>query len=394
MHSKLIRASLIAAAALTAMGGIAFATGRSPASSHSDAVTGCVRPDGQLRIATDGCRNGETVLRWSAMGLKGAPGAAGPPGRDGPSGRRGPAGSPGPTGLAGQRGPQGERGATGAIGPTGPKGDAGLPGSTGPTGHAGAPGVSGPQGKVGPTGRAGPTGLAGAQGATGVRGPEGPAGGQGPKGDPGSTLASLGQLAGLSCAPAGTTGAIALSFDAVGHVTFTCVTSPPVAGTAFVRVNEVATGTAAAAGDEFVELANTGTAPADVGGWKLVYRSATGSSDTTLGTIPPGTTIPVAGFYLLASTTYTGATPADLSFSSGLAGAGGAVALRDATAGVVDSVGWGTASNALVETAPAPAPPATTPGSSIVRLLDGHDTGNNAIDFTVTSTPTPGAANH
>jgi hypothetical protein len=48
----------------------------------------------------------------------------------------------------------------------------------------------------------------------------------------------------------------------------------------------------------------------------------------------------------------------------------------------------------LVEGAPAAAPPATAaPGSSIVRLPDGHDTNANASDFTVTSTATPRAAN-
>jgi hypothetical protein len=185
-----------------------------------------------------------------------------------------------------------------------------------------------------------------------------------------------------------------LSFDATARATFTCASTPAGPATALVRVNEVATGTAASAGDEFVELANTGNASADIGAWKLVYRSATGSSDTTLATIPPGTTIPAGGFYLLASTTYTGAVPADLSFSSGLAGAGGAVGLRDASAALVDSVGWGTAANTLVETAPAPAPPATTPTSSIVRLPDGHDSGNNSADFSVTSTATPRGGNH
>jgi hypothetical protein len=48
-----------------------------------------------------------------------------------------------------------------------------------------------------------------------------------------------------------------------------------------------------------------------------------------------------------------------------------------------------------VEGAAAAAPPATaSPGSSIVRLPDGHDTDANAADFTVTSTASPRAANH
>ena len=51
---------------------------------------------------------------------------------------------------------------------------------------------------------------------------------------------------------------------------------------------------------------------------------------------------------------------------------------------LVDGVGWGTATNALVEGTAAAAPPATAaPGSSLVRLPDGHDTNANAADFTV-----------
>ncbi len=278
------------------------------------------------------------------------------------------------------------------TGPAGPAGPAGPTGPAGPAGPAGAKGDTGLAGAIGPIGA---TGATGPQGANGLRGPEGPAGSQGPKGDPGRPgLASFGQLDGLPCTTAGSKGAIALSFDAADHATLTCVTTPPPVATAVVRVNEVETGTAAAAGDEFVELANTGTGPADIGGWKLVYRAAAGTSDTTLATIPAGTTISAGGFYLLAGSTYSGGQPADTTFGSGLAGAGGAVGLRDATGGLVDSVGWGTAANAIVEIAPAPAPPATTPGSSIVRLPDGQDTGNNAADFTVTPTPTPRASNH
>ena len=159
-------------------------------------------------------------------------------------------------------------------------------------------------------------------------------------------------------------------------------------------MNEIATGTTGAAADEFVELANTGTAPADVGGWKLVYRSANGSSDVGLATIPAGSVIAAGGFYLLGGSAYAGAQPADQTFGTGLAATGGAVAIRDSSGALVDSVGWGTATNALVEGTAAPAPPTTAaPGSSIVRLPDGHDTNDNGTDFTATANPTPRAPN-
>jgi predicted extracellular nuclease len=159
-------------------------------------------------------------------------------------------------------------------------------------------------------------------------------------------------------------------------------------------VNEVQTGTTGSAADEFVELWNAGRASVDIGGWKVAYRSASGTSDTTLATIPTGTTLAPGGFYLLGGGAYAGVAPADQSFSGGLAATGGGVAVRDPSGAIVDSVGWGIAANAFVEGSAAPAPPATaTPGSSIARIPDGHDTNANASDFTVTATATPRAAN-
>jgi hypothetical protein len=160
-----------------------------------------------------------------------------------------------------------------------------------------------------------------------------------------------------------------------------------------VRVNEVQTGTSGSASDEFVELVNAGSAAADVGGWKLVYRSASGTSDVTLATIPAGTTLPGGGFYLFGGSAYSGSPAADQSFATGLAAGGGGVGVRDADGTLLDGVGWGSAANALVEGGPAAAPPATSPGSSIVRLPDGHDTDSNASDFTVTATATPRTSN-
>jgi len=106
---------------------------------------------------------------------------------------------------------------------------------------------------------------------------------------------------------------------------------------------------------------NAGGAPADVGGWKLVYRSAAGTSDTTLATIPSGTAIAAGGFFLLGGNDYAGVRAADDFFSSGLAAAGGSVAIRDGSGTLVDAVGWGSATNALVEGTSAQAPPAAPP---------------------------------
>ncbi len=274
---------------------------------------------------------------------------------------------------------QGPAGATGPAGPSGPKGDPGPAGAQGERGPAGPPGPAGPQGAQGSTGTQGPTGA------------QGPTGPQGPKGDPGSGLTKLEDLNGLPCT-AGTSGTVSISYDAQRRAIVTC-TAPT--GQAIVRINEFMTGVSGAATDEFVEIVNTGSAAADLSGWKLVYRSASGTSDTVLATIPDGTTLAAGGFYLFGGSGYSGPPAADQTFSAGLAATGGGVGLRDASGALVDSVGWGSSTaNGLVEGTPAPAPPTTSaPGSSDVRLPDGHDTNDNSVDFTVATPPTPRATN-
>jgi len=232
--------------------------------------------------------------------------------------------------------------------------------------------------------------LPGAAGPQGPAGPQGERGPKGPKGDPG-TVDSLERLNGVACRTDGHDGTVELSYDGSSHAVFTCVVG---ASAASVRVNEFATGTSASATDEFVEVVNAGPSSTDVGGYKLAYRSGAGTSDVTLATIPDGTTLAPGAFYLLGGSGYGGAKPANQSFSQALAASAGGIGLRDAIGKLVDSVGYGTATNAFVEAHPAPAPPATAvPGSSDIRLPDGADTDDNAVDFTVSATPTPGSPN-
>jgi hypothetical protein len=255
----------------------------------------------------------------------------------------------------------------------------------------GPQGEPGPPGPAGPIGPAGPEGAPGSAGATGAPGPRGERGPQGPKGDPGTSFGSLEQLNGLACRAGGRDGTVALTYDASAHAVFTCTATPTDSA---VRVNELATGTSASATDEFVELVNAGAIPADLSGYKLVYRSGAGTSDVSLATIPDGTTLAPGAFYLFGGSGYAGAKTPNQSFSAGIASAAGGVGLRSAAGTLVDSVGYGTATNTLVETRPAPALPTTTaPGSSDIRLPDGTDTNDNGADFRVTATPTPGAPN-
>jgi hypothetical protein len=258
----------------------------------------------------------------------------------------------------------------------GPQGEPGPPGPAGPAGADGAPGTDG---------------ALGANGAQGPPGPQGERGPQGPKGDPGTSIDSLEALNGLACRADSRNGTVAVTYDASAHAVFTCTAAPTDSA---VRVNELSTGTAGSATDEFVELFNAGASPANLSGFKLVYRSGAGTSDVALATISDGTTLAPGAFYLFGGSGYAGAKTPDQTFSAGLAGAAGGVGLRDPAGKLVDSVGYGTATNVLVETRAAPAAPSTPPpGSSDIRLPDGHDTNDNGADFTVTATPTPGAPN-
>lgn len=158
-------------------------------------------------------------------------------------------------------------------------------------------------------------------------------------------------------------------------------------GTCRPVINEVQVAGSAGAGDEFIELYNPCPQTVAVDAFSLVYRSATGTTDSTLLKLT-GQTIAAGGYLVVGGSTYGGT--AALRYTSGLAGTGGGVALRDGGGALVDSVGYGTASNAFVQGSAAPAP---TSGKSIARTPNGSRAHNdNSLDFTV-ATPTPGAAN-
>jgi hypothetical protein len=159
-------------------------------------------------------------------------------------------------------------------------------------------------------------------------------------------------------------------------------------GACALVVNELQTGGAGGTQDEFIELYNACATPADLSGYKLVYRSATGTTDIELLAFT-SQSVPSSGYLVVGQTNYTG-TAAVRYTASGMAAAGGGVALLDASGNIIDSVGYGTAANAYVEGTAAPAPPS---GQSIARQPNGHDGNNNGSDFSVAATPTPGAAN-
>jgi hypothetical protein len=159
-------------------------------------------------------------------------------------------------------------------------------------------------------------------------------------------------------------------------------------GVANVVINEVQTAGTGGASDEWIELHNNCAGVVDLSGAQLVYRSASGVTDIVLLTFA-GTSISANGYLVVANMLST--VMSDATFATGgLSGTGGGVALRNAGT-VVDSMGYGTATNAFVEMMAATAPPAA---QSTSRLPDGTDSNNNAMDFSVTGSPTPRAANH
>ena len=329
---------LVAALALVLAGGAALA-GQSTPHRAKGVIFACVQKQGgRLRVVggAGSCRRGEQPLSWNIQG---------------PQGKRGPSGEAGSQGPAGASGAQGGRGATGAAGPAGAAGQAGARGPAGPTWTCG----------------------------TAPR------------------LARRAERNGVPCAGrrAGTLSVTYGASDGVASIACVGGGGGGGGGSTGLTVNEVMTGITGAASNEFVELYNGGSSAVDLSGYKLVYRSSAGTSDVTLGTIASGTTLAAGGFYLFGGSAYAGSATPDQSFSTSLAATGGGVALRDAAGAIVDSMGYGDAVNAFVESHPASAPPAAAaPGNSAVRLPDGDDSNDNAADFSVSASPTPKAANH
>ncbi len=146
--------------------------------------------------------------------------------------------------------------------------------------------------------------------------------------------------------------------------------------------------------DEFVEIHNIGPEPVDLNGHRLVYRSSTGTNDVQLTTWTTTTILPSGGFYLVASFAYDGATVPDVRLpgncSCSMSGASGGLAVRNGalnTGVILDSVGYGAATNIFVETAATTVPSANNSKS---RGSNGcQDTDNNSADFLNTTPSAP-----
>jgi len=149
------------------------------------------------------------------------------------------------------------------------------------------------------------------------------------------------------------------------------------------------------ANDEFIELHNISAGSIDLNGYRVVYRAATGVNDIAFVNWTTSTIVPPGGYYLIASTAYDGGVTPNITYDPAvcfcsMGAGGGGLAIRNGavnTGTIIDSVGWGTATNIFVETAVTTAP-ANNDGKA--RLANGcQDTDNNSNDF---STLTPAAA--
>jgi predicted extracellular nuclease len=145
------------------------------------------------------------------------------------------------------------------------------------------------------------------------------------------------------------------------------------------------------AADEFVELHNVANDPIDINNYSLVYRSGNGTDDILLYSWATSVIIPSGGYYLIAHELYDGTTLADVSYNLGatgtLAGASAGIGIRDESGTLLDSVGYGSATNAFVEAATTSTPSANRSKS---KLNNGcTDTDNNFNDYTLTNPSAP-----
>jgi len=167
----------------------------------------------------------------------------------------------------------------------------------------------------------------------------------------------------------------------------------PPSGTAHILISEVYYDVESARGaenaNEWVELYNPTDAPVNIGGWSI--------GDSASGTLlPAGTIIPAGGMILITNADglkdLWPEIPEEVTVvalgvrinTGGLSNTGDALFLRDPGAELVDSVSWGTNTDALD-----PAVADAEEGASIERIDLEIDT-DTAEDWTSNPQPTPG----
>jgi lamin tail-like protein len=144
-----------------------------------------------------------------------------------------------------------------------------------------------------------------------------------------------------------------------------------------LTINEVQTAGAGGPDDEFIELHNPGTCAVALDGYALFYRSSDGVDDHMVWSAAAGQSMQPGQFFVLGGKDFAAGADFPMGGSVALGAAGGGLGLKQEDT-LVDSVGWGNASNDYVEGTAALAPES---GKSIGRFPDGSDTDDNASDF-------------
>lgn len=156
-----------------------------------------------------------------------------------------------------------------------------------------------------------------------------------------------------------------------------------------VVINEVQiTGGSGNSNNDFIELYNPTDSDYDLTDHRLVKRTADGTTDSSIKTFENDTIIPAHGYYLWSNSGWDPGVAPDSSTSATLANNNG-VALRNGAANtgeIVDSVAWGTVTNAFVEGSPYPDNPEA---NTSIQRTSGEDSNNNSVDFTLNNSPSP-----
>ncbi|HKE83035.1 MAG TPA: lamin tail domain-containing protein [Vicinamibacterales bacterium] len=142
--------------------------------------------------------------------------------------------------------------------------------------------------------------------------------------------------------------------------------------------------------DEFVELFNASASSVDISGWKISGSNSAGTTSVR-ATIAAGTTLGAGCFFLAVNTGssgYSGTTPGNLTYTTGITDDGG-VALSRSDNTIVDQVGM-SAGSAFGEGPRLTVLLTTNVDRSYARTpTPGADTDDNAADFALTTPSGP-----
>lgn len=142
--------------------------------------------------------------------------------------------------------------------------------------------------------------------------------------------------------------------------------------------------------NDFITIYNNSTSIIDLFGLRLVKRTASGTNDTTIKSWVEPTFLNPGAYYTWANSNNDFATliQADTSSSQTIANDNG-VAIRNGsenTGEILDSVGWGNASNIFVESLVFPTNPTT---NQTLERINNQDSNNNSLDFRLVPTTFP-----